>query len=584
MCATADQRYFIKTQKMFFKVIVLISYSIVLLLFGVNSMNSTNSMDNIQIECDAISTHTDFGRRFCFYRHIKIEPTTRVTIMENPIADEKNELIFDNCTLFTLPSGIFVQFPHIRTVYVWNVQLQLVKPEIFQNAKELFMLDLSRNRIEHLVAHTFSLAPNLQQLDLTKNLIRAIDVNTFSGLKRLNVLKLNENQLTLMPANVFAPLPQLKIIRLNHNLIKTIPMELFAENVQLENIYLNDNAIEWMVGEQTFRHLNSVREFDLHNNPILNLNCCVINAESIDIRHTNAKCCYIGRRTKRILANDNRISIIDIENGSSTQLQSFQLNFIDLANNKLTQMTNLTYFNELKYLDLSNNNQIADIGLNSFANMKQLELLNLRNSGLSRIYFGSFSHKPHLKRLDISYNLLNRIQINKFVSMPNLKSLYLDANNLSDIDITEMGKVFPSLTKIGISNNNWTCDNLASVIKYLDSNGIEFDSDGNVKNHENIKGIPCNNINSVDSDAVDKLLNYNNNKNFTSTSIETENEANLKNTSVSENEIKAQHKCKSEMELIIRLLDLKYQSQTAIDNARLVAEKVDNMIDLLQVP
>lgn len=545
-----------------------------------NSMDSNHSMDNnIQIECDVISTHSDFGRRFCFYRHIKIEPNTRVTIMANPIADEKNELIFDNCTLFTLPLGLFVQFPHIRTVYVWNVQLQLVKPEIFQNAKELSMLDLSRNRIEHLVARTFSLAPNLKHLVLTMNRIRTIDVNTFSELMNLTVLKLNENQLTLMPANVFAPLRQLKTIRLNHNSIKTIPMELFAENVQLENIYLNDNAIELMAGEQTFRHLNAVREFDLHNNPILNLECCVINAESIDIRHTNARGCYIGRRTKRILANDNRISIIDIENSSSTTIQ---LQHIDLANNKLTHMTNLTHFHELTYLDLSNNNQIADIGLNSFANMKQLEFLNLRNCGMRRIYFGSFSHKSHLKRLDISYNQLNRIDIRMFVSMPKLRSLYLDGNNLSDIDMTEIGKVFPSLTKIGISNNNWTCDNLASVIKYLDSNGIELDSDGIVKNHENIKGIPCNNMDSVDSDTIDKLVNYN--KNITSTSIELENEINLTAASVPEHKSKAAHECNSEMELIIRLLDLKYETQNAIDNARLVAEKVDNMIDLLHVP
>lgn len=545
-----------------------------------NSIDSTNSTDNIQIECDAISTHTDFGRRFCFYRHIKIEPTTRVKIMENPISNEKNELIFDNCTLFTLPSGIFVQFPHIRTAYVWNVQLHIVKPEIFQNANELSMLDLSRNQIEHLIGHTFSSAPNLKHLDLTMNRIRTIDVNTFSGLKNLNVLKLNENQLTLLPAMVFSPLPQLKTIRLNHNSIKTIPMELFAENVQLENIYLNDNAIEWMVGEQTFRHLNLVHEFDLHNNPIINLNCCIINAESIDIRHTNARGCYIGGRTKRMLANDNQISIILIERNSSAQLQH-----IDLANNKLTQMTNLTQFNELTYLDLSNNNQIVDIGLNSFANMKRLNVLNLRNSGMNRIYFGSFSHKLHLKRLDISYNQLNRIDFQMFVSMPKLKSLYLDGNNLNDIDMMEIGKLFPSLTKIGISNNNWTCDNLASIIKYLDSNGIELESDGIVKNHENIKGIPCNNnvINAIDSVAIDELVN--NNNNITSnTSIEMENEMSLKTASVAENESKAHHQCNNKMELIIRLLDLKYQTQNAIDNARLVAEKVDNMINLLHIP
>lgn len=520
------------------------------MLFGVISMD-------IQIECDAIS-NTDFGRRFCFYRHINIEPETRVTIIQNPIADEKRELIFDNCTLYTLPSGMFEQFPFIRTMYVWNAQLKMVEQEIFRNANFMLELDLSKNRIEQLTAHTFSFITNLKRMDLSQNQIKSIDVNTFFGLEHLNILNIENNKLQLIPANVFATLPKLKTIRLNHNSIKTIPVELFARNLQLENIYLNDNAIEWMVGEQTFHHLPSVREFDLHNNPILNLMSCVINAESIDIRKTNAMGCYIGARTKRVLANDNRISFIDTEMVDSSDQQNLQ--HIDLANNKLNQIKNLTHFRGLKYLDLSNN-KIIDIGLNSFANMNRLEMLNLRNSGLHRIYFGSFSHKNDLKTLDISFNQLNHIDFRMFNSMPNLKDLYLDGNNLTVMDMTEVKKIFPSLTKIGVSVNRWPCDNLASIIKYIDSNNISLSSNGNEKNHENIKGIPCNNPDNFMQHSID-----------------------LENEQVTPIDIQKETKdCKNQMELILHLLDLKYETQTSIDNIHKVFEKVEKMIDLLQI-
>lgn len=567
---------------------------IVILLFGVNSMDTNmnldknKTLDHIQMVCDPIS-NTDFGRRFCFYRHHKIDAATRVTIMENSIADEKRELIFDNCTLFTLPLGMFKQFPYVRTIYAWNSQLQLIKGETFRNADELTALDLSKNHIERLTADSFALAKNLKHLDLSENQIRTMDVNTFSGLGRLSVLKLDNNKLQLIPANVFSTLPQLKTIRLNHNSIKTIPMELFTSNLLLENIYLNDNAIEWMLGEQTFQHLAYVHEFDLHNNPILNLWCCVINAESIDIRNTNARCCSIGARTKRILANDNRISYIDTSTsggavgsltadmagtGTGARESKAQLQHINLANNKLHQMTNLTHFDALTYLDLSNN-KITDIGLNSFAQMHRMEYLNLRNSGLRRIYFGSFSHKINLKMLDISYNRLNYIDFRMFVSMPNLNALHLDGNNLTNMDMTEVRKVFPSLATIGIDKNNWTCDSLASVIKYLDSNHIVLSSIGSVKNRENIKGIPCTNSDSNKSTNIPSLdpnISFSAKiKGLPSTDpfFSAEQTSNVKN-------------CENAADLMIRLMDLKFKTENAVENVHLVSEQVNDMINLMR--
>lgn len=57
------------------------------------------SMEYAQIECDSIS-NTDFGRRFCFIRHMNNENTQNMAFKSNPIADEKRELIVcfaDNC-------------------------------------------------------------------------------------------------------------------------------------------------------------------------------------------------------------------------------------------------------------------------------------------------------------------------------------------------------------------------------------------------------------------------------------------------------------------------------------------------------
>lgn len=569
----------------------------------------------VQIECDAIS-NTDFGRRFCFIRHLNQRILPNITYKPNPIADEKRELIFDNCTLNTLPLSLFEHFPHIKTVYAWNIQLKFLSTELFRNANELLTLDLSKNHIERLESHTFSLAVHLTQLDLSKNHIESIDVNAFTKLNQLNILNLNYNKLSIIPAMAFIPMAQLKAIHLSFNSIKMIPVELFAQNLHLNTIHLNDNAIEWLFGEQTFRHLSNVNEFDLHNNPIVNFAGCIINAQSIDIRNTNAMACFIGPRTKRMLASNNRIEYVDITaagGANTTTKPSVQLEHIDLANNRLHSIRNLTHFERLRYLDLTNNH-LHDIGLNSFARMHQLEVLNLRNSGLAHIYFGMFSHKSRLRSLDLSHNELGRIDFRMFVAMTSLVQLHLDGNNLNQLDATEIRRIFPALIKIGISQNDWSCHNLASIIKHLESNSIALESIETTHNTENIKGIPCKNNDDVvdggggggsgngngsggnkvvvavhDGNDARKTIAENE---ITTQLIEIESSQEIQtftpnnnNVNVNVNEQQPHANQPSNgmdvMSLMVRLLELKYDVQNTIQNANEVGRKLDHILQIL---
>lgn len=529
--------------------------------------------ESIQIECDSIS-NTDFGRRYCFIRHMNNKTFHNVTFKPNSIADEKRELIFDNCTLDALPVGFFEYFPNIKTVYAWNIKLHNVTKEVFRNSNALSVLDLSKNNIEKLDEHTFSLANQLTELHLSKNLIQSIHVNAFSGLAQLKILNLDHNKIQLIPANCFTPLTQLKSIRLSYNSIKMIPVELFGQNLRLEDIYLNDNAIEWMFGELTFRHLAYVNKFDLHNNPNANPGCCVINAQRIDIRNTNSKGCYIGSRTKQLMANDNRIMFIDTNDATLTNLEH-----IELANNRLQKMHNLTRFDKMTHLDLMNNS-INDIELTSFSNMHRLEVLNLQNSGLTRIQFGMFSHKSKLKFLDISYNDLRHIDFQMFVSMNSLKKLHLDGNSLNEIDAAEIRKIFPSLLKISISNNDWSCQNLASIIKNLESSGIELDSVDLTKNTENIKGVPC--TTDINNNEV---ISEGNEITVTSKSPDDKSyAASIPTTSPTPNDMSSKKYCDHGSDafhfyLIHRLVELKTDIQNSIQSASEAAKKLEYLLN-----
>lgn len=518
--------------------------------------------ENIEIECDAIS-NTEFGRRFCFIRHHNSKVLRNVTFKYNSIADEKREIIFDNCTLNELPLGMFESFPNIKTVYIWHTKLKKLTKEVFQNAKNLASLDLSKNEIAMLDRYTFYSAKLLTHMDLSSNAIESIHVDAFAGLNVLNVLNMDTNKLQFIPSNSFAQLTELKTIRLSHNLIKMIPVELFGQNTRLQNIYLNDNAIEWMFGEQTFRHLQYVNEFDLHNNPSTNLVYCVVNAESINIQNTNSRGCYIGSRTKRILANDNRISHIDSSDAIAKNLEH-----VELGNNRLHRIKNLTRFEKLSHLDLSNN-KIIDIGLNSFANMDKLEVLKLRNSGLSKVHFGSFSHKSKLKILDVSYNHLGNIDFQMFLSMSNLAQLQLDGNDLSEMDSTGMRKIFPVLSRIGISENNWTCQNLATIIKQLEGYGIELNTFIPIKHVENIKGIPC-------SSGNETYIEEN-----VSSTLEPEVEIDKAHSSTSYDVGKTKNQSSNipDMHLMLRLLKLKYDLLSSIQSFNEIQKKLDDILN-----
>lgn len=546
------------------------------------SLVASSTVTSLHFECDAIS-NTDFGRRFCFFRHMyAADNVTNSTILPNDIADEKRELIFDNCTLYSMPRGIFQQFPHIKIIYAWHSQLKSLDAESFHLAAELTTLDVSRNVITLLTARTFIRATNLMRLEMSYNHVSDIDADAFVGLDHLHTLLLDNNRLEFVPGTAFTPLRQLKTIRLDHNAIKTVAVEQFIRNVGLQSIHLNDNAIEWMLGEHTFRHLSHVIEFDLHNNPITNLRTLTINAQTIDIRRTNAMGCFVGARTKRLLASDNRITSIDTRNGSVANLQ-----YVDLANNRLDSIQNLTHFDGLTHLDVSLN-RIVDIGLNTFANMTHIEYLNLRQSGFNRIYYGSFSHKLQLKTLDVAFNGLQRIDFHMLVPMPSLRHLHVDGNNLTNIDVSEVRKLFPALKSIGVSMNDWYCGDLAVAIKYLESNGVTLETDGVIRNTENIKGVPCQ-TGARESQTVhiagdvDVLPHTAESVQHDVSNITPESIAQKTHAQIPTEQCKSNQKNIVESEAFLRLIDLKYQTLNTIESVQSISNKLENIISQLQL-
>lgn len=433
------------------------------------------------ITCDSISNYLQ-GREYCILKNLSGNENTTFQYVPSFFAIFKTELVFDKCNLTSIPRGLFKAFPHLKTVYTWNSGMKTVSKVDFLDAHDLRVIDMSKNRIEKILHSTFFWAIDLEFIDLSENKIVLVESNAFHGLIHLRVLHLQMNLIEEIRSGTFDILPSIETLHLNHNALQSIDEHLFSQNGKLKSILLHDNRIKTISGG-TFQHLRQLMHFDIHNNPTEGLDLLIVDSEYTNIRNINCRGCYIGGKTKKLFASHNNISYV-IQNGSGSIVE------LDISNNNLYSVQNLTELHNLKELDLSHNH-IEDIDITTFTNMTKLETLKLKRSGFSRINYGSFSHKLKLKILDISFNGLHTIDLNMFAALTKLESLYLEGNNLTEIDLSEVKQYFPLLTKIGISKNNWKCASLAEVIKVLGSSSIELNSDGTTTQTTNIRGIPC---------------------------------------------------------------------------------------------
>lgn len=500
-----------------------------------------------EIGCDSISDYQR-GRQYCIIKYLAGNESTEFKYIPSFFATMKTELLFDNCTLSSIPKGIFKAFPNLKTMYTWNAGIEKVSKNDFRNAINLRVIDLSHNRISYLLDSTFFWAIDLEFIDLSQNQLNKIEKNAFHGLISLKILHLQNNYIEDIAPGTFDLLPKLESLHLNDNAVQSIDEHLFRNNSKLTSITLNDNQIHSIAGT-TFQHLRKLDHFDIHNNPTEGLDLLVVDSVYTNIRNINCMGCYIGNRTEKLFASHNNISYI-IQNGTGKAIE------LDVSHNNLSSVKNLTKLDNLQNLDLSHN-QIRDIEVKSFSNMTQLESLRLRQSGLSRVSFGLFSHKSKLKILDISYNSLRTIDLNMFTVITNLRSLYLEGNNLTDIDLTDLKQYFPLLTKIGLSKNNWKCDNLATNIKILESNSIELNAVGFTKQSSNIKGIPCTNeLAIVETTNMEKVLG--------------------------DKKCQVALSSPNDMELILKLIELKYELSDSSDVLLQISEKLDAVLDNLK--
>lgn len=142
-----------------------------------------------------------------------------------------------------LEANAFSGNKKLEAIYLKFNEINFVDPAAFDGLPELYLLDLSSNKLK-AVPSAFNSISSLVKLDLSSNLIENINSKAFSKLHELRELNLQKNQLTRLDPELFHPLTDLEFIDISFNQIKFIFGELFQHNFHLKKILFIGNKIQ----------------------------------------------------------------------------------------------------------------------------------------------------------------------------------------------------------------------------------------------------------------------------------------------------------------------------------------------------
>lgn len=406
------------------------------------------------------------------------------------------------CSLKTFPSGLFQswffkQLQHLRIV---NVEISEFQRVGLFGADALTLFDLSHNVLTEMPSKAFSNARNLTLIDLSHNQIASMPPDVFKteeivittkaqDISNLESILLNNNKLTFIDPEWFLSVVKLTTLTLNDNLLTEFnACSAFGTSIALRSLQLQNNEFSVIRtnGLSDKQCLNQLDSFDISNN-LKNSGTRIIraNAETINISNTNLRECFVPYNAIILRADHNRIDSIVFDELPNTELRELYLN-----HNKINSTDFLFDLEDLQIIDLSHN-ELGQINEKVFEKMPKLTTLNIAYNKLVTIDTTFLKSTDKLTHLDISNNLLSGL------FKLNVKAVALSVLNIANNNFTliqhNLKTQTPNLTSIDMNGNHYYCDDLASMILFLNLDHITpiIRSDGDFGNADNVRGIKC---------------------------------------------------------------------------------------------
>lgn len=376
-----------------------------------------------------------------------------------------------------------------RTALCNNGKLSSVPSGLPDNIEEL---QLNYNDIQTLQEDSILHYPSLKTLSIACNSLEKIESNTFQYSKFLESLNLANNNLHIgyqETSYALKKLPGLRALDLSENELDDEMSTALLQNLtSLEYLNLSGNLLQ-RLDETSFKDLHQLRELDLQRNIMFELDGAFesnTKLQRLNLAFNYLPCLMDFHMTQLVVLNVSH-NFIEWFISRQDVNDTFQLETLDLSNNKLLFFPFLPNQSHLRNLYLSHNTirfyehladnatfpnltttvefyntkkyisnvtaQLWDDGLHG--DISSLEILDLRGNQVEYFPQGFIQKMPTLARLQMCTNCLQTLNLTAEQFSGSLYELDISNNRLSQI-VADEGSLtaLNNLTYINLSLNN----------------------------------------------------------------------------------------------------------------------------------
>lgn len=349
-----------------------------------------------------------------------------------------------------------------RTALCNNGKLSAVPAGLPDNIEEL---QLNYNHIQTLQDNSLLQYPSLKTLSLACNNLEKLESNTFQDSKWIESLNLANNNLHIgyqETSYAFKKLPGLRSLDLSENkLDDEMAASLLQNLTSLEYLNLSGNLLQ-RLDETSFSDLHQLKELDLQRNILFEIDSAFDSnpkLQRLSLAFNYLLCLTDFHMTQLVVLNVSH-NFIEWFISRQDLNDTFQLETLDLSNNKLLFFPFLPSQSHLRNLYLSHNSvrfyeHLADNATSPNSTMT-VEFYNLKRY-MSNVTAQLWDDSLHgdissLEILDLSGNQVQYFPQGFIRKMPALCRLRMCMNCLETLNLTSE-HFSDSLYELDVSNN-----------------------------------------------------------------------------------------------------------------------------------
>jgi Leucine-rich repeat (LRR) protein len=370
------------------------------------------------------------------------------------------ELLLANNVIGSLDANALASMPGLQSLDLSGNGLAELPDRLESAPKSLKKFVLADNIVGCFPEDFFSgdLASSLLILDVSNNLVseECLKSGVLKNLRNLFLLDLSGNKLTSLPDGSLEGLQSIRKLDLSENSISSLGQGVLDGLEKLEDLSLRGNSIGSFDLAELSASAKGLKKLDLGDNAMLTLNASgevafsrleVLKLSKNKLQELDLTA--FGSSLKKLSLNHNEVFALTMSGSSEQTLSSLQ--DLHLRSNRFTKVPEVVrQFPNLKTLDLSLN-MIVALDADAFSGLQHLSTLRLEDNSISRLADLVFASAPRLEIVNLSGNLVSNLTARTFEGAANVKALRLDSNDISDVE--GIFHAMDRLTWLNVSGN-----------------------------------------------------------------------------------------------------------------------------------